>query len=324
MADSPSKNSNELVKGLLKNKRMIEFNNSKLIDRTGLNEEIIKLVNQSYIRAIIYGNINAQSALNLTDKVILPYVDTSSIYFAKLYGLDKDHQIFAYLTETKDIQNIVIFRMKMSQTKKDLSMVGNYYYLGNTNNYRDYIFIHLLKLTLMKYYKSILEKQKIFQFKTVSLFNLGSIWYLSVITSGYRDPRELNKVMDEILLKARTKIEELDEEKEMYKIKESIFDYLTSKEKNLGDRTSKIRSEIKLNRYIFDFDLKLSIEQLSTEFTKTVLLNKFNELFITKIKKLSIQKNCSDEITFEDEGYVLNKNIPLVVTNETNYFHFKY
>lgn len=313
--------SNDLIRGLLKNSLMVKFDNYDPIDRTGLNEEIIQLIGQSYIRAILYGNMNNQSALNITEKVILPYVDTRSIYFSKLYGLDNDSQMIPYLSEIKDIPDIVIFRMKADQVQADLSMVTNYYYLGNTDNKCDLIFIHLFKHTLMNYYNDILKNQSLFQYKSASLFNQGSNWYLAIIFMGKRDPRELNIAMDKILLQTRMKIAELEEDKELYKIKESIFDYLTKKEKTLSERTLKVRTEIKLNRYLFDSDEKYTMEKINGEFNKIAILNKFDDLFLINTKKLSLQKNCSDEISFEDEGYILNKTIPTVVTNDTDYFH---
>lgn len=316
--------SNEIFKALIKNRHYVQppLEGTFQAEYTNVISKIKDKIKHSYFRVLFYGNIKQKDAINFINNSIKPYIDLDSNYFSKHFHLFEESDLFSYLEEQKDIHNVVIYRMKGNPNKKN-SFVANYYYMGSSLNYDDHILYHLLKSTIET---EVNKRLKLLNQKyNFAYFNpLGTNYYFSILVhcddeNDPKDPKDINNIVDGYIKSVETKLDSIDEKKELYKIKETLVSQMNEKEKNLNDRTEKIVQGILLNKVNFTSPFEYTIEEINKVFSKQVMIKKLNEIFRTNVKKISIQKNYSDYISMEDDGYVLNKDIPTIVTDDINY-----
>ena len=127
----------------------------------------------------------------------------------------------------------------------------------------------------------------------------------------------MNLEVDKVIATLRDKIMSISEDK-LQEIKTSLKNELHSKDTNLKERTSKIWSEIVINS--FDFNRREKLSQEILKITKNDLLESYDNIFIDKPQKLSIQIYSGDSVldNSTEELYYLNSNIVVKVTSDLN------
>lgn len=127
----------------------------------------------------------------------------------------------------------------------------------------------------------------------------------------------MNLEIDKVISSLREKITALSQDK-LNEIKTSISNELHSKDTNLKYRTTKVWNEIVMNS--LDFDRKDKLLEEIVVISKKDLIDSYDNIFIDKPKKLSIQiySGNSQLDNSTEELYYLNSNIVVKVSSDVN------
>lgn len=315
----------DFLDAAIKNNLTSVINPPPSYDSKYIIQEISKLLKQTYVRGLMYGNINQNNAKQIIEKYLLPYSFPKSTFYSSKYFLFNENEVLAYLLEKKDFNGNNIIHLK-SPANDNTSYVGNFFFMGSRRNPRDKILIMFIKQIIQAYYTEELKKLK-FNLGGCTVQELEENYYFVVLALEVNrlklDPREMCRKMDMLFNTMSERIRSINEETELYQCKENVLLELNKKDYNLKERVKKVVDEIQTSLFEFDSKDEYTIEKLNKEFSLKNIIDKFDEIFYTNVKRISFQKNYTEEIDLSKDEYALNSSVLTMVTDDINYFHRK-
>lgn len=314
--EQPYKKAKELFNKIVKfnvsgHDEVINLNKKEKLNFTTFTQNFNEILKSFSINSLFYGYYT-KANLDILITKINTYLDPNTNLQFK-----SNFEIVDYLHNHKSILEPVIFKIKNDLPSEKNHVVYNYFQVGK-RDYKNSLMMNIVEMMWgnMFYYYLRTIKQLGYIVSANKEFIDKYMYFSFVVQGNKKDPSSLNFEIDNILASLRDKINSLPENK-LNEIITSIENELHKKDTNLKERTKKVWNEIVQNT--LDFDRKEQLLKYLTKITKKDILDFFDNIFIDRPHKLSIQIYSGESKSLNSEGeeiYYLNANLKYMITSD--------
>lgn len=293
------------------------FKNSSIF-----NQKVGLLMSNPFIKVLIYGNIDKESAIQLCNNITTSLATPSNNNAKTPENID-------YLNTNIDIKGYNIYREKLRDNHNYDHAIINYYQIGD-DTLSNMIMTEMIRTIVGNVYFTELRVKEQLGYSTKGkIINDGSKLYYCILVQGSRvQPDVIDNKIENVLDVMRERIEKIDE-KMLEKWKLIVVRRFKKRDKTLGDRSDRIWYEIISKRNYFNIRslIKKYIQDYNKSINKQSLLHFFDLVFIQDLGKLSIQyfnksintEHMPEKVEFIKRGNT-TLNIEPVLIKNINHF----
>jgi secreted Zn-dependent insulinase-like peptidase len=326
LENQPFKKAQDLFKKIIKHgvssrEEMIAVYNRTLTYDT-FDKTLSKLIATFKLNSLFYGYMKEDKLEEVVDQIFSKHLNHTEINTSNATSVNSPVEnvidIFKlndYLHTNKLIKSPVVYRTINNFENEHNHLVYNYFQVG-IRDYKTSLIMNIIQMIWgnMFYYSLRTVKQLGYIVSANKELTDNYMYFTFVVQGNKADPAVMNLEIDKVLSNLRDKISSLSEEK-FNEIKTSLKNELQGKDTNLKERTQRIWNEIYLNT--LDFRRKDNLIRAIPEIEKSDILSAYDNIFIEKPRKLSIQiyAGTTENLQLNDENYYLNSNIVVKVKN---------
>jgi secreted Zn-dependent insulinase-like peptidase len=146
------------------------------------------------------------------------------------------------------------------------------------------------------------------------VFSEGNVvYYLIYVQGNSKQPDYMDYRIEHVVSLMRKRINKVTSD-DLKKEKQTIIASIAKKDMSLKERSLRLWDEIVTGTGYFD--IKNIYKKSSKKITKAIILEKFDEIFNTKLSKLSIQEYNKNKIEKYERGKPVHGFKPVLVKNE--------
>jgi insulysin len=283
------------------------------------NEILKKVISSFNINSLLYGYLRDQDLDVVIEKIKYGLNQASqNSNKNNTISLSNTSPLADTLHLHKTITLPVILRVPNDLASEKNHVVQNYFQIGK-RDYKKSLVMNLIEMVWgnMFYYYLRTQQQLGYIVSANKEFIDNYMYFVFIVQGNKKTPAEMNLEIDKILYRLREKITSLPDNK-FKEVINSIKNELFKKDTNLRERSRRIWMEIFQNS--LDFTRKDKLIENISKITKSDILETFDDIFIDKPQKLSIQLYAPGEKIEEEseEVYYLNANLHYKVTGNVN------
>jgi insulysin len=270
------------------------------------------------------GNVEKDEITNIVN-LIKPFTSKNQIDLkskkSSKQRLNSSLEITNSIHLHRRVDHPVTFQIKNEADGEVNHAVSSFYQVGPRDHKKALYLSAMEKCLGQVFYYNLRTVQQLGYIVHAGYTTIDSILYYRIIVQGAKKaPLDIDKAIDEVVLKAAEKISECKEEK-FEKVRSAIKERLTKKDDNLKERASRIWREINDGTYEFNRtnDLIKSLEQIDSSTLKIF----FENLFINNPAKLTIHNyaaNSPTNFVKSSMPYQLNNKVNVNYTDSLDYF----
>jgi insulysin len=279
-----------ILKDIVKNKELLA--NLEKLELKDFMEFYQKLFTKVYCKAFMHGSLSDTEA----KEVFKPIYNLLSVQQDRI-----NKEAISYLNSHADLSGYYIFREQLMDEHNVNHAIVNFYQIGPETI--ENMFSALLIKSLVGYitFKQLRMKEQLGYAAKGKVFSEGNVVYYLIYIQGNSKPPDYMDYRIENVIDEMKKLIQAVNDKKFEKAKDTIVKLVAKRDLSLKSRSLRLWDEIVTGRGYYD--LETSYKSQASKITKIGLIKKFDEIFNSELKKLSIQEYNKNKI----ENYIVQK-----------------